>query len=66
MKEKNLECLVVYSFEQGTGSVNVSFRHFPPTMKDIRDAEAEIQKTKNFIQRPVIINWLEISDNVEK
>ncbi len=60
-----MEYLVVYSFGCGKGSANVLFRHSPPTINDIRDAEIEIQKINKFAQKPVIINWLEISDDLE-
>jgi hypothetical protein len=60
-----MKYLAVYTFEKGMGSVNVMFKHSPPTIKDIRDAEVEIQKINKFVRRPVIINWLKISDDLE-
>lgn len=58
-----MKCLVIYNFGCGVGNVDVTFRNFPPTMKDIRDAEEEIKKINNFKRCPTILNWLEISED---
>lgn len=55
--------LVVYTFGMGVGNADVNFRHFPPTMKDIRDAEREIRNINGFEKNPVIVNWLEIAED---
>lgn len=55
--------LVVYTFRMGVGNAVVNFRHSPPTIKDIRDAEKEISNIDGFEKNPVIVNWLEISED---
>lgn len=55
--------LVVYTFGMGVGNAVVDFRHFPPTIKDIRDAEQEISNINGFEKNPVIVNWMEISED---
>lgn len=57
-----MKCLVVYAFEKGFGNVDVTFRNWPPKINDIRDAERKIQKVIGESQRPVIMNWIEISE----
>lgn len=45
----------------GIGNVDVVFNHYPPTINDIRDAESELKRIKNFSADPVILNWLKIA-----
>jgi hypothetical protein len=39
------------------------FRHEPPTMQDIRDAEKQIKELNKLEKNPVILNWLKIIED---
>ena len=60
-----MRCLCIYVFQNGgisgTGNVDCYFRHNPPTMKDVMDAQKEIQD-KYGTGSVVIVNWLPLSE----
>lgn len=64
---RSKECLVVYGGNDVAtgvpiqGNINAIFAHYPPTMDDIRDMEAQINAKCNV--RSVITNWLPLSKN---
>ena len=58
-----MKCLVVYAYEFGFGNVDCEFANFPPKMDDIRQVEQEIGVKYHLGKKPVILNWMEISDD---
>lgn len=58
-----MKYLVVYIAGMSMGNAVANFRHSPPTIKDIRDAEREIRNINGFEKNPVIVNWLEIAED---
>lgn len=55
--------LVVYASQNGIGNIDCMFRHEPPTMQDVRDAEKQIKELNKLEKNPVILNWLKISED---
>lgn len=53
---------VLYMFENGRiGSVDCQFRHFPPTISDLKDMQ-EILKEKYHLSQCLIIDWKELTE----
>lgn len=54
--------LVIFYTESGMCSAIYNFKNIPPTVEDIKEMQKDMQKTESFVQTPVIMNWLPISD----
>lgn len=63
-----MRCLVVYVFQNrygnGIGSSDCYFRSNPPTIKDIADAQKEIQDREE-MESVTIVNWIPLSEDEE-
>lgn len=58
-----MKYLVVYIAGMSMGNAVANFRHSPPTIKDIRDAEKEISNIIESEWNPIIVNWMGISED---
>ena len=54
--------LVAFYTENGVCSAVYNFKNIPPTVEDIIEMQKDMQKTKNFVQEPAVVNWLQVSD----
>ena len=39
------------------------FDHNPPTIEDIEEAEESLQKSNNLMGRPILVNWMPLSES---
>lgn len=64
-----MKCLVLYMY-QGISETIIknsccSFKHNPPTMKDVKELTEKIQTETGIGGDIVVINWLPLSDDEE-
>lgn len=57
-----MKYFVAYVFERGFGNMTLELGHTPPTIEDIRDAEEQLMTYDNLEQKPIIINFIPLSD----
>ena len=60
-----MDVLIVFVNRGSVGNTRGKFRHFPPTIQDVRDMEKELNEKFGF-GGAVIVNWLPISEEEEE